>query len=360
MRQTKPAFDHYGAEMLANLKNSPHNAVGQIAGAPKRPAFTLVELLVVIAIIGILVALLLPAIQAAREAARRAQCTNHLRNIVEATLLYEGANKKLPPGRYGCDGTEKNNNCAPLDPWRRAASGFLPMLPFLEEQPLFDSIDFKVGPWRAPDNACEKDPSANLHGTNQNLVSTQVSIMSCPSDTKLPFAEWNDKREATGSYAFCVGTVGPSCGTSFKAKYKKNGADGMFMYVEGTDRHGIPFRIITDGTSKTIALGETADGHLNETRNRWTAAGRYVDSMRTTQNPMNTPPDIPPFADLEGYRTTGCFASKHPGGAHFAFGDARVEFLSEDIAIDLYQAMSTRQGEDGITATGVTPPPACL
>lgn len=331
------------------------------AGGLRRRGFTLVELLVVIAIIGILVALLLPAIQAAREAARRAQCTSQLRNLAEAALLYESSYKKLPPGRYGCDGNN-NQNCTETEVWGRAASGFLPMLPFLEEQPLFDSIDFTVGPWKArsPDNSCERDPAANNHGTNQHLVSTQIAIMSCPSDTKLPFAEWNDKREATGSYAFSAGTVGPSCGTSFKAKYRKNGADGMFMYVEGSDRHGIPLRIITDGTSKTIGFGETADGHLKETRNRWTAAGRYVDGLRTTQNPMNTPPDIPVFFSSDGYKTTGCFASKHPGGANFGFGDGRVEFLSEDIAIDLYQAMSTREGEDGLTSTGVTPPPTCL
>jgi prepilin-type N-terminal cleavage/methylation domain-containing protein/prepilin-type processing-associated H-X9-DG protein len=322
--------------------------------------FTLVELLVVIAIIGILVALLLPAIQAAREAARRAQCQNHLRNIVEATLLYEGSHKKLPPGRYGCDGNE-GQNCTETAVWGRAASGLLPMLPFLEEQPLYDSIDFTVGPWKArtPDNSCERDPAANTHGTNQTLVSTQVSIMSCPSDTKLPFAEWNDKSEATGSYAFCIGTVGPSCGSRFSAKYRKNGANGAFMYIEGADRHGIPLKRITDGTSKTYFLGETIDGHLKETRNRWTAAGRYVDGLRSTENPMNTPVGFGGFEHgLEGYQTTGCFASRHPGGAHFSFGDGRVEFVNEDIAYGVYQASSTREGEDDISGTGSTTPTA--
>jgi prepilin-type processing-associated H-X9-DG protein len=320
-----------------------------------------VELLVVIAIIGILVALLLPAIQAAREAARRSTCQNSLRNVVDAALLYENSYKKLPPGRYGCDGNN-NQNCTETPVWGRAASGFLPMLPFLEEQPLYDAIDFTVGPWkaRAPgENPCERDLPDNAHGKNQTLVSTTLQIMNCPTDTKLPFAEWNEKSEATGSYAFCIGTVGPSCGSSFRAKYRKNGADGVFMYVQGDDRHGIPLRLITDGVSKTYFMGETIDGHLKETRNRWTAAGRYVDGLRSTENPMNTPVDFGGFEhSAEGYATTGCFASRHPGGAQFAYGDGHIEFVSEDIAYGLYQAASTRAGDDDISGTGSATPKA--
>jgi prepilin-type N-terminal cleavage/methylation domain-containing protein len=312
-----------------------------------RIGFTLVELLVVIAIIGILVALLLPAIQAAREAARRASCLNNMHNIVDACLNYEITYKRLPPGRYGCDGPA-DQNCSPFE-FSRGASGFLRLLPFLEEQPLFDSVDWTFGPWKArdPDNSCERDPAANEHQKNQALVSTVLAIMNCPSDRKQPYAEWNDKREATGSYAFCSGTLGTACLTSFKAKYRKSkGPDGVFMYLEGTERHGIPLRFVSDGTSKTYFLGETRDGHLKETRNRWTAAGRYVDGLRTTQYPMNsTTKTVAPFS-ADGYDTVGCFASYHPGGAHFAFGDGRVDFVSEDISIDTYRAASTRDNGD--------------
>jgi prepilin-type processing-associated H-X9-DG protein len=104
---------------------------------------------------------------------------------------------------------------------------------------------------------------------------------------------------------------------------------------------------ITDGTSNTYFVGETINGHLAETRNRWTAAGRYVDSLRSTENPMNTPVGLGGTEyDSGGYKTTGAFASRHPGGAQFAYGDGRVEFISEDIAINLYRAASTRAGDE--------------
>ena len=318
--------------------------------------FTLVELLVVIAIIGILVSLLLPAIQAAREAARRSQCQNNLRNLVDATLEYEISFKLLPPGRFGCDQFNPPNCTPPAH--ERAASGFLTMLPFLEEQALYDSIDWTNGPWKTPNDVPERDTPLTPHFKNQPLIETSLSIMNCPTDEKAVFVEFRPVKEATGSYAFNIGTKGPSCASSFKAKYRKNGADGVFMYLQGAEKHGIPLKFISDGTSKSFFFGETVDGHLKETRNRWTAAGRYVDSLRSTENPMNTPAsrDLGFYHDAEGYVTMGCFASRHPGGAHFAYGDGRVEFVGEDIVLEVYQALSTRAKGDGFEAPGTAEP----
>jgi prepilin-type N-terminal cleavage/methylation domain-containing protein/prepilin-type processing-associated H-X9-DG protein len=312
-----------------------------------RAAFTLVELLVVIAIIGVLVALLLPAVQAAREAARRSQCQNNLKNLALATLNYESANGALPPGRWGCDGAA-NVNCSPFE-WSRAASGFIPMLPYIEQPALFASIDVKNGPWKTPNNVPERDASPPGHGNNQKLVETSLQIMNCPTDMKEQFVDFKPEREATGSYAFSNGTRGPRNGSGHAPKYRVpnagKGNNGVFMYVQGDERHGTKLKEISDGTSNTMFLGETIDGHLKETRNRWTAAGRYVDSMRSTENPMNAAVGFGwSEHDLEDYPTTGAFASRHPSGGQFAFGDGRVEFLSEDIALGVYRALSTRDG----------------
>jgi prepilin-type processing-associated H-X9-DG protein len=162
------------------------------------------------------------------------------------------------------------------------------------------------------------------------------------------FVDFRDRIEATGSYAFCSGTKGATTGTGFSAKYRKNGANGVFVYLEGTKREGTALKEITDGTSNTIFLGETIDGHLKETRNRWTAAGRYVDGLRQTQFPINASVELYPSQafDSNGYKTLGTFASRHPGGAQFAYGDGRVELVSEDIAIGLYWAASTHAGDD--------------
>jgi prepilin-type processing-associated H-X9-DG protein len=155
--------------------------------------------------------------------------------------------------------------------------------------------------------------------------------------------------EATGSYAFCSGTKGPSQGSGFSAKYREFGANGVFLYISGTERHGTALKEITDGLSSTIFLGETVDGHLAPTRNRWTAAGRYVDSYRQTENPINSVVGLGVDYDSGGYKTVGSFASRHVGGAQFAYGDGRVEFVSEDIAIGLYWAASTRAGDDDVS-----------
>ncbi len=304
-------------------------------------AFTLVELLVVIAIIGVLVALLLPAVQAARESARRMQCLNNLKNVGLAVLNYEIATGHLPPGRYGCDGTA---NCMP-NSWSRGASGFLTLLPYLEQQALFDSIDFDDGPWKTPANAPERD-TETPHLANQVVIGTPLPLMNCPSDSKEQFVEFKSIVEATSSYAFCSGSHGPSGGISAVVKYQNN---GVFMYLSDTERFGFDLRELTDGTSQTIFVGETRDGHLGPTRNRWTAAGRHVDGLRTTDNPMNTEAGTGWAEEVRyGYSTTGSFASRHPGGTQFVFGDGHAQLLNENISLQLYQALSTRADEDNL------------
>src|SRR5688500_11603163 len=117
----------------------------------RRRAFTLVELLVVIAIIGILVALLLPAVQAAREAARRMQCSNNLKQIALGMQNYHDTYKTFPPGRMGCDGSGPGNCTGGPDIIRAGTSGFVCLLPFVEQRQLYDGMSFEQG-WIWPTN----------------------------------------------------------------------------------------------------------------------------------------------------------------------------------------------------------------
>lgn len=289
-----------------------------------RLGFTLVELLVVIAIIGILVALLLPAIQAAREAARRAQCVNNLKQLALALHNYESSLKLYPPGRMGCDGA-----CTPRN--GPSTSGFVMMLPYLELTALYDECDL-VG-W-----------SGNWP---QAITNTRPEAFVCPSSVMEPsYTDSGSKQWATTSYALCAGHYGPSYGISSRTKWLNS---GMFLY-----RDSLAPRDVLDGTSNVVFVGEVIDGHLQDTSsnnaygrpighlNRWATAGRHVDSLRTTDNPVNTPPGQGVTFSNYGAPCNGAFGSRHPGGANFAFVDGSVHFISENINLALYRLLGQR------------------
>jgi prepilin-type N-terminal cleavage/methylation domain-containing protein/prepilin-type processing-associated H-X9-DG protein len=307
-------------------------------------AFTLVELLVVIAIIGILVALLLPAVQAAREAARRNQCVNNLKNIALAILNYEDANGGLPPGTPFFDDCPKVGSQTSVNLHR--ISGFVLILPQLEESALFDQYQLDKSPyiWMS-DNT-----GNNWHRVpgREGLVEARPDIYVCPSEQSPAIHEdpdtgpiRNGLKPATGSYAFVSGTVGPPVANA-PAKCTNTGA---FVYGKPTQ-----LRKIVDGLSKTMLVGEVIDPHTRKGSNIWSFAARHSDSLRTTTNPLNTPTGMGLVVDFGA--TLGCngaFASRHPGGANFAFGDGHVEFLPEEIDLDTYRALSTIALEDSAT-----------
>jgi prepilin-type N-terminal cleavage/methylation domain-containing protein/prepilin-type processing-associated H-X9-DG protein len=316
--------------------------------------FTLVELLVVIAIIGVLVALLLPAVQAAREAARRAQCVNNLKQIGLATLNYESAKKKFPPGRNGCDivdpvsASTKNGPCGPctaVSSPRRAqgASGFVMMLPYLEGQAIYDlaRLDTPAGIWNADQSlwlTWQDAPRLQLIG------GTRPSVLVCPSDTSEKVLKdqkyWDLKNgvsPATGSYALCMGTDGPDPKPSAGTVKCKN--TGMFLYFLQRVR-----RKITDGTSKTFVAGEVIDADENDSENLWTVGGRVSDCMRTTQYSLNTPHKLGYYDTNYGTYSSGGFGSEHAGGGNFAYVDGHVTFISDDVSSNVYRATSTIAG----------------
>ena len=297
-----------------------------------RPSgFTLVELLVVIAIIGILIALLLPAIQTVREAARRMQCSNNLKELGLAMDGYEGAYKKYPPGRMGDDG----NHPAGVPPsGHEGASGFVFILPYMELTGLYKSIDLK-----------------NFHLLNAVSMSTaneaaamqRPAVFVCPSDTALPTVQLNGTNflSGTSSYALCSGTRGPTeGGVTNGIKFFNT---GVFMYVRHTLR-----KEIRDGISHTLFIGELYDGSNTNTNQTTWGRGNRFETLRMTDNPINTAPGKPiaiPAASGPG-NFNGAFASRHRLGANFAFGDGHVTFIIDNIDMATYQALSTRDGQN--------------
>jgi len=309
----------------------------------KQPeGFTLVELLVVIAIIGILIALLMPAVQSAREAARRAQCTNNLKQIGLALGSYESKMGVFPPGRMGCDGW--NGNVCKNNPGkaRPGTSGFVMILPYLELLNLYELIEpFEKGavyPVAGPGGSNDGTTSGWRTAEVAQAVETRPQVFVCPSDKSEPMRG----SCATGSYALCAGSQGPTYGISqTKVKHYNN---GIFQYR--TVYRQVDIR---DGLSNTFLAGEVIEAHTRESANCWCIGARHLHSLRTTDNPLNTLPDEGVTVDLYGYSCSGAFASYHPAGANFLFGDGRVIFVSENIDQATYRAYSTREGDEPIT-----------
>jgi prepilin-type N-terminal cleavage/methylation domain-containing protein len=209
-----------------------------------RRGFTLVELLVVIAIIGILIALLLPAVQAAREAARRSQCTNNIKQVALALHNYHDVHKSFPPrGIFGGGGTTN-----PQPPYGH--TWLTAILPFMEQQPLYDSTDMRMSPF-GPMGA----------GPPQPILSTLVDTLLCPSDaTALADVSQTARAPATNGIAW-TNYAGPTAWDWWLRRDRVIGppwvpqgntrSDGIFMADNTT-----LMRDITDGTSNTLMVAE--------------------------------------------------------------------------------------------------------
>jgi prepilin-type N-terminal cleavage/methylation domain-containing protein len=286
-----------------------------------RRAFTLVELLVVIAIIGILLALLLPAVQAAREASRRSQCSNNLKQIGLALQNYEQAHKRLPPGaRYSSGGM-------------RRGSILLFLLPYLEETALSNAIDL---------NGPNLDSAV---ASGQKVRSQLISSFICPSDDHEKI--YSDS--ALHNYAASRGPTdvynNPGCSCSLPAAWTSlslaplddpNNYAGPFTRVGST----VKLTQITDGLSKTIFFGEVRPNCSDHVREGW-AYTNNGNGYCTTLIPINYD-SCNAEADDNcarpcNWNTEVGFKSSHSGGAQFLLGDGSVHLASETIDHQTYQ-----------------------
>jgi prepilin-type N-terminal cleavage/methylation domain-containing protein len=241
--------------------------------APRRPGFTLVELLVVIAIIGILVALLLPAIQSARESARRTQCINNVKQMALATLNFEVAKRHFPPGRlrpdWSVSGKVQNGytNYDKVSQDANTKTGFYSvhiwLLPYMEETAVFDKIDFSRGQVLQMTTGGGVTPFS----INYEAYATAQGLFLCPSDsnTERIISENNYRYNFGGSTPFAGAAPGPDYNASWSGIYDGQsvtlsvGGNGAFTMSE----KGLKTSAYTDGFAKTAFFSERIKGSGN-------------------------------------------------------------------------------------------------
>ncbi len=283
--------------------------------------FTLVELLVVIAIIGVLVGLLLPAVQAAREAARRMQCSNNVKQLGLSIQNYHDTFRNLPP-------SSRTLGSGSTGIWVR-------LTPFFEQGTISDQYNFNVG------------YSQNLP-LLQNMT---VSALLCPSATVTESAF--ETGVQTTHYYGNSGPIGtnPSTGLDYPRDTANERADGAFgEYAIGGffgPKVKADYSSVTDGLSNTIAIGEVAYKEYPKYRawNRgvYYASGVALLSTKNHKFPINIAVANPSIAPSFSFNNGG-YGSQHPGGAMMGMGDGSVRFFTESIAMPTYLALASREG----------------
>ncbi len=300
--------------------------------------FTLVELLVVIAIIGILIGMLLPAVQQIREAARRIQCANQLRQQALAALNYESAHMHFPAG------AEFPSNTM----W----SAFL--LPFMEQGNLFRSVDLD-GPWSPVIGASEANAAA---------LSVRLPYMRCPSANLSgpQFDPLTDTERMPSSYLACSSGLldresgdFPWAGMDADQQFRES--DGVF-FINSRTR----IAAIADGTSSTVLFGEALpdqtltgvdEGGNVQKVDHWYIGSSELGDMRSSFNrgsAENSECMGSTAAPINSIKRTDtnidqmelCFSSNHPGGVNLGFADGHLEFVGEDVSMTVLSAIGSR------------------
>ncbi len=321
----------------------------------KRAGFTLVELLVVIAIIGVMVGLLLPAVQAAREAARRMSCQNQMKQLALALHTFHDANGQFPHGVEG----QVSPKASPSNPnpnptaYVAGTSWLVYILPFIEQQALYEMYDFGV---------------AHNHANNAPIGNTVVQANYCPSGpAPSKYTDPNGGGVNGNPPPHYIGVMGPA-GIVSPAVVSYNGQD--FPYTVGDPAvngawsvHGVlthfrsqpgsanstnrvvKFSNIVDGTSNTLVIGERAVvlplGQANDYRSWIRGNNGGTSASKNVTYPINS-------TNYNGSNNFNhiSFGSQHPGGCQFGLGDGSVRFLSDSINLQLYQVIASMDGSE--------------
>jgi prepilin-type N-terminal cleavage/methylation domain-containing protein/prepilin-type processing-associated H-X9-DG protein len=333
-----------------------------------RRGFTLIELLVVIAIIGVLIALLLPAVQAAREAARRMQCTNNLKQLGLAVHNYHDLHNVIPPGRIWKAGPPGPTfptifSGTPNTTW------FELMLPMIEQGNLANSFNFDLGAEGYPGGGLA--PAAGYFA-NSTVAGTKISTFQCPSDRELKFQI--TPQYAGGALSGPIMTKG-NYATSWGNTNWRQRAIGTQVYMDSAFGHDMSVGLakITDGTSSTVFCAEVLQGALYDVRGvMWSSVpggasfmtrftpNQYRDYLNLVNGgdflnqpifcvsePVQKLPCTGTAGDSEAFAAS---RSRHPGGVNVLFGDGGVRFVKDTISHQVWIALNTTRGGEVISA----------
>ncbi|QDU59852.1 hypothetical protein Pan216_06850 [Planctomycetes bacterium Pan216] len=311
-----------------------------VSGARGRPAFTLVELLVVIAIIGTLVALLLPAVQQAREAARRTQCQNKLKQLGVALHAYHESHRFFPPGTI-TDGSGSPSNVIcnihkDSDAATRARAPWAVMiLPYLDDQALYDRFNFD-GRFLA---------YADCGGTqaveNYDVQFQRNSSFECPSDPLIHVG-----RARSTYFGVMGGGNDRRCTTT---STRRHWTSGIFW-----NNSKVGLSQITDGSANVFMIGESKYQPMGVGNPALGCDGSWAGSVYARASnhgqaatlagaeiPINSVTDDVATNNLF-VQQSRLFGSHHPGGCHFTMADGSVHFVTEGIDLTLYQTLAVR------------------
>lgn len=319
----------------------------------RRHGLTLVELLAVIAIIGLLMGLLLPAVQGARETARRMSCGTNIRQIALAIEQHHSSQSVFPPGAE-----VSNASCSAGDSTIRRAPWTAHILPGLEQLSLYTRLDpanpasrFAALQWPA---VADREPTVNFDAQN-----TVLPIFKCPSD---PAASWS---EPSCNYMGVQGggtEAEAECRSGSALNHRLRFATGILHTNSRVTAGGI-----RDGLSNVFLVGESRWWSYRATNVgwpnwfAWSSANRTADTaghplvLAAATDPINNPvvdyDSSKPWVDSSGGFTntlylgthTRSFGSRHPGGCHMAMADGSVHFIADAIAIDIYRQLANRR-----------------
>jgi prepilin-type N-terminal cleavage/methylation domain-containing protein/prepilin-type processing-associated H-X9-DG protein len=330
----------------------------------KRRGFTLVELLVVIAIIGILVALLLPAVSAAREAARKMSCQNNLKQLALALRTYHNTHGRFPAnGMFFWTNQSKNAHT-----WYNSSRGspFVKLLNFIEQEPIWNQLNFSLAGTTQPTRM-----EQTIDPTGKWIRANIIPSFICASANIDPYLEGTNPMTdpAQTCYGWSGGCVsmpsrGNWCtdypGNIFGTGPADHANDARGYRLSGPFGRGhwaAKFRDVTDGESQVILVGEVLPHKSDHARNGWF---HFNIAGAATTAPINYPvvgigdpgfswynanPPLNPFSctHFANWQTSIGFKSQHKGGAQFAFVDGSVQFLAEHIDYITYQRLGDRR-----------------